>query len=222
MVQNIHIHKKRLERGAGILALQHRPAHARGRLVGFHETLIAAALVQAPATFGWACRTPTFACWGNRGAAYPHGLLLTSPGMQRTLGVSAGRLRSRWSLQVRDFSGDWLQKWLRREGVGEVSEHETLVVYKGNGDASQANNSPVSAGAILDVLEIRGHALLLVFSASLCACRWGFPFSPRCWGLCWPLYPSFLILGNGPGSKRLRQRAIPYESLERLVKPFER
>lgn len=156
------------------------------------------------------------------------GLLIYAPPMQRLFGATP--------LEISDlicpaaaafliFPVVTIEKWIRaRLVLAEVSEHDDRL-----GDRSslshdfsalleKANGNPMTIGAILDMLAIRGHALLLVFFSFPLCLPVGIPILTTLLGPLLAFISFFLIFGRRPWlPKRLRNRSIPYESLERLV-----
>lgn len=81
-----------------------------------------------------------------------------------------------------------------------------------------AAGQPMTIGAILDVLAIRGHVLLLVFFSLPLCLPVGIPILTTVLGPLLAFVSCFLALGRPPWlPRRFRERAIPYESLERAV-----
>ncbi len=157
-----------------------------------------------------------------------HGVLLCKPCMRRTLGVSPmDACDLGWSVlgACVIFPVIMIGKWLRaRLALAEVAEHDdrlgerSSLSHDFSALLETANGSPMTIGAILDVLEIRGHALLLVFFSFPLCLPVGIPILTTLLGPLLAFISFFLILGKRPWlPKRLRNRALTYESLERLV-----
>lgn len=82
---------------------------------------------------------------------------------------------------------------------------------------AQAEGRPMTIAAIMDSLALRGHALLLVFLSFPLCLPVGIPILTSLLGPLIAFVSFFLILNRQPWlPKRLREREIPYESLDRV------
>lgn len=82
-----------------------------------------------------------------------------------------------------------------------------------------AGGQPMSVGAIMDVLSMRGHVLLLAFFGIPLCSPIGIPVVSTAFGIILIILTWFLILNRRPWlPDRVRGRVIPYESLENMVR----
>jgi len=156
------------------------------------------------------------------------GLLIYVPCMQRLFGsMPLGVSDLLWTAAAAFviFPVITLEKWLRaRLVLAEVSEYDdrlgerSSLSHDFSALLERANGNPMTIGAILDTLAIRGHALLLVFFSFPLCLPVGIPILTTLLGPLLAFVSFFLIFGRRPWlPKRLRNRSIPYESLDRLV-----
>lgn len=82
----------------------------------------------------------------------------------------------------------------------------------------KADGNSMTVGEIMDLLEVRGHALLLVFFSLPLCLPVGIPILTSLLGPLLAFVSFFLALGRRPWlPRRIRNRSIPHDKLEHLI-----
>lgn len=95
----------------------------------------------------------------------------------------------------------------------------TTLVDDLQGILVHAEGRPLSVGAIMDLLSMRGHVLLLAFFSLPLCLPIGIPVVSTVFGTILIILTWFLIFNRHPWlPDRVRERMVPYASMEKLVR----